>query len=76
MDDAHENLVNLIPFVGSFMTSGDYYVIEDAFIFFTAGSILGIVTICDMLGFLVDTKYTDAFGLNVTCAPNGWLVKK
>jgi len=33
-------------------------------------------SVLDALGFLVDTKYTDAFGLNVTTSPNGWLVKQ
>lgn len=87
VDDAHENLDNLIPFVAGFMASGDYYVIEDVFLYHpqrlnqapigrAAEVIVKLVSICDALGFLVDTKYTDGFGLNVTCAPNGWLVKQ
>jgi cephalosporin hydroxylase len=76
VDDAHENLSNLIPFIASFMRSGDYYVIEDAFVYPTAAAIVAIVSGCNNLGFLVDTKYTDAFGVNVTCSPNGWLVKQ
>jgi cephalosporin hydroxylase len=75
VDDAHENLSNLVPFVAGFMKPGDYYVIEDAFMYPTASSIEGIVRGCENMGFLVDSKYTDAFGINVTCSPNGWLVK-
>jgi cephalosporin hydroxylase len=76
VDDAHENLSNLIPFVASHMKSGDYYVVEDAFMYPTAATITGIINGCNNLGFLVDTKYTDAFGLNVTCSPNGWFIKQ
>lgn len=76
VDDAHENLGNLIPFVASRMMSGDYYVLEDVLNRASSRTIVGITHICNSLGFLVDTKYTDAFGENVTCSPNGWLVKQ
>src|SRR5215469_1053714 len=51
VDDAHENLGNLIPYVASFMRPGDYYVIEDTFMHVTAADITTIVTLCDSLGF-------------------------
>lgn len=76
VDDAHENLANLVPFIASLMIPGDYFVIEDAFLHLTAHTIANVVKVCSSAGFLVDSKYTDAFGLNVTCAPNGWLVKQ
>lgn len=87
IDDAHENLLNLVPFVAGFMASGDYYVVEDIFLHhperiggagkvFKADMILNLVSSFHELGFLVDTKYTDAFGQNVTTSPNGWLIKK
>lgn len=76
VDDAHENLPNLMPFVASHMSSGDYYVIEDVMGYPTVGTIQDFSDMCNDLGFLVDTKYTDAFGINVTCSPNGWLVKQ
>lgn len=38
--------------------------------------ILNLVSSFHELGFLVDTKYADAFGQNVTTSPNGWLIKK
>jgi cephalosporin hydroxylase len=75
VDDAHANVQNLIPFVAGYMRLGDYYVIEDAFLQPTANMISEIVNGCKKLGFMVDTRYADAFGRNVTCAPNGWLVK-
>jgi cephalosporin hydroxylase len=76
VDDAHENLANLVPFLANQMAPGDYFVIEDAFLHLTASGIASVVKACTGLGFLVDSKYTDAFGVNVTCAPNGWLVKQ
>jgi len=75
VDDAHTNLRNLVPFVSQFMTSGDYYIIEDVFLTPRSDMISSAIEICNSLGFLVDTKYTDAFGTNVTCSLNGWLVK-
>lgn len=83
IDDAHENLEKLVAFMGSLMRNGDYYVIEDVFLWHpdrvgapTASdpeSIRRTAIACDAHGFVVDTKYTDAFGVNVTSAPNGWL---
>jgi cephalosporin hydroxylase len=83
VDDAHENLENLIPYVTGFMLPGDYYVVEDVFCYHSkrvgrARAAFGadrLATAVDRLGFRVDTKYTDAFGLNVTASPNGWLRK-
>jgi cephalosporin hydroxylase len=87
VDDAHENLLELVPFIAGFMNSGDYYVVEDVFLYhpgrepyagvgFDPNMILGLVSSFHKLGFLVDAKYTDAFGQNVTTAPNGWLIKR
>ncbi|HEX5036321.1 MAG TPA: CmcI family methyltransferase [bacterium] len=75
IDDCHENLENVVPFMASLMQEGDYFVIEDAFSNPTPEIIGKATEAIDGLGFLVDTKYTDAYGMNVTCAPNGWLVK-
>ena len=65
------------------MQSGDYYVIEDVFYYHsqrvgrkaTAFGADELALVLANIGFLVDTKFTDAFGLNVTASPNGWLVK-
>jgi cephalosporin hydroxylase len=84
VDDAHENLVNLVPYVARFMRPGDYYVVEDVFSYHSrrvgrARMAFGadrVASIFDAMGFLVDTKYTDAFGQNVTASPNGWLVRR
>jgi cephalosporin hydroxylase len=76
IDDAHANLKELIPFVAHRMSFGDYYVIEDAFLAPNAGTIAQLTMVLSALGLMVDTKYTDAFGTNVTCSVNGWLVKR
>jgi len=76
VDDAHENLANLIPFVAGYLSRGDYYVIEDVLGYPTTAVIQRFVKRCDDLGLLVDSKYTDAFGTNVTCSPNAWFVKR
>ena len=63
----------MIPLVSSFMTAGDYYVLED--IFSQGARLEGIekaALLCDALGFKVDSKYADAFGYNTTTSPNGW----
>jgi cephalosporin hydroxylase len=83
VDDAHENLLELVPYIAKFLRRHDYYVIEDAFAYhsqrvgaasaaFDADRLAKLV---DELGLHVDTKYTDAYGLNVTASPNGWLIK-
>jgi cephalosporin hydroxylase len=86
IDDAHENVADLARLMAQFMVEGDYYVVEDYFLghprrsssvrnAFSPAAVLEAVIGFDELGFVVDTKYTDAFGTNVTAAPNGWLIK-
>jgi cephalosporin hydroxylase len=76
VDDAHVNLDNLVPLIMELMVPGDYYVIEDAFTWRPVCQMVRkVISEIERLGFLVDTKFTDAFGQNVTVAPNGWLVK-
>lgn len=77
VDDAHENWIKMVSFFGRLMVSGDYYVNEDVygnheFVQSTSSGIRMSIRLCSKFGFEVDTKYTDAFGYNVTCAPNGW----
>jgi cephalosporin hydroxylase len=73
IDDAHENLRALIPFVCGFLEDGDYYVLEDVLAGASRERLDAVGRLCD--GLMVDSRYTDAFGYNVTCAPNGWLRK-
>jgi cephalosporin hydroxylase len=76
VDDAHANLEGLIPFVAERMADGDYLVVEDVFLFPTPDAGLGrTLAALEEAGFWVDTRYTDAFGFNVTQSPNAWLRK-
>jgi len=74
VDDAHVNVLGVLRHLDAFMQRNDYYVIEDVFMNATPDVLAAARTI-EELGYLVDTHYTDAFGYNVTCAPNGWLRK-
>lgn len=74
IDDAHVQIFSVFARLNSFMESGDYYVIEDNPMNANKEIIDGLELI-EKAGFLVDTYYTDAFGSNLTCAPNAWLRK-
>lgn len=74
IDDAHVQIFSMFSYLNQFLASGDYYVIEDNPMKADKEIIDGFQTV-EELGFLVDTYYTDAFGTNVTCAPNAWLRK-
>jgi cephalosporin hydroxylase len=77
IDDAHTNIERLAPVIGGVMEVGDYYVWEDLLlnIWMTHDAIGRAIAIARACGLVVDTKYTDAFGLNVTCSPNSWFKK-
>ncbi|WP_188394066.1 CmcI family methyltransferase [Mesorhizobium sp. SARCC-RB16n] len=74
VDDAHVKIFSIFSYLNRFMSSGDYYVIEDNSAVVNHEVIDGFRLI-EESGFLIDTYYTDAFGINVTCAPNAWLRK-
>ncbi|WP_083742427.1 CmcI family methyltransferase [Bradyrhizobium mercantei] len=74
IDDAHVQIFSIFSYLSGLLVSGDYYVIEDEPIRADKEIIDGLQLV-QQLGFMVDTYYTDAFGNNVTCAPNAWLRK-
>ncbi|MCP1838442.1 cephalosporin hydroxylase [Bradyrhizobium sp. USDA 4524] len=74
IDDAHVQVFSVFSYLRHFLMSGDYYVIEDVPIDANKEIIDGFQLV-EQSGFLVDTYYTDAFGTNLTCAPNAWLRK-
>jgi len=77
VEDAHVNLQSVIPFFSKILISGDYFIIEDSKNLYDKiydKSTL-INTICKNEGFLVDTKFTDFFGVNITTAFNSILKK-
>lgn len=74
IDDAHVQIFSIFSYLNNFLVSGDYYVIEDNPVHANREIIDGFQMI-EQSGYLVDTYYTDAFGINVTCASNAWLRK-
>lgn len=74
VDDAHVNVLALTLHVDRHVEVGDYYVLEDVGLSPTIELVEGMQTICNR-GYAIDTDYADAFGYNVTSAPNGWLRK-
>lgn len=74
IDDAHVQVFSIFSYLRHFLVSGDYYVIEDSPLEANKEIIDGLQLV-EQSGFLVDTYYTDAFGINLTCAPNAWLRK-
>lgn len=74
VDDAHQQIFSIFSYLNRFLTSGDYYVFEDGPMQADKRIIDGL-RLVEQSGFLIDTYYTDAFGSNLTCAPNAWLRK-
>lgn len=74
VDDAHVQVFSIFSYLRHFLVSGDYYVIEDDPMKADKEIIDGLQLV-EQSGFLVDTYCTDAFGVNLTCAPNAWLRK-
>lgn len=74
IDDAHVQVFSIFSYLSHYLVSGDYYVIEDNPLAANKEIMEGLHMV-EQSGFLVDTYYTDAFGVNLTCAPNAWLRK-
>lgn len=77
VDDAHANVEAVVRFVGGKLEHGDYYVWEDLLLnLWTTHDAVGkAIAMASACGLMVDVKYTDAFGVNVTSSPNAWLKK-
>jgi cephalosporin hydroxylase len=75
VDDAHVNPIKLMLLINSFLDNGDYYVKEDIDLVCNISQAVDGLRSYEAAGFMVDTLYADAFGLNVTGSPNGWFVK-
>jgi len=73
VDDAHTNLAKLVPFVLGFMQEGDYYVIEDVYANLNLCHVADLIAVTDAFKLRVDSKYADAFGVNLTASINTWL---
>lgn len=74
IDDAHVNVLAVAQHLDRHVEIGDYYILEDVGLSPTVELVQGMVEFCK-LGYAIDTDYCDAYGYNVTSAPNGWLRK-
>ena len=72
IEDAHQNVANVLTFFGGFMTPGDYLVVEDTLQWRKYLQMEKFVARSRDL-FRVDTRFTDMFGYNVTWNINGYL---
>ena len=72
IEDAHQNVANVLSFFGEFMTPGDYLVVEDTLQWKKYLEMKKFVARSRDL-FRVDTRYTDLFGYNATWNINGYL---
>ena len=77
IEDAHVNVDCVIKYFSKFLISGDYFIIEDSI---SESSLIinkypTIKNICENENFVIDTKYTDYFGTNMTSAKNSILKK-
>jgi cephalosporin hydroxylase len=72
VEDAHENVAAVLAHFHQFLSPGDYLVVED--------SDIKRVALRDFIGahpgaYLVDTRFTDNFGRNATCAADSIFVR-
>jgi len=75
IEDAHVNVFELFTYVDRFMVSGDYYIVEDWTMQASARELHAIAELFEGSGYMVDVRYTDAFGMNMTSAAHGWMRK-
>ena len=70
IEDAHENVVGVVRHLDRFLQPGDYLIIEDSEMKKTE---LAELFSDPSFAFRVDSRYTDFFGRNATCAPDSIL---
>lgn len=72
VEDAHYNVAAVLSYLHGFLRSGDYLVVEDSDVKREAlRSFIGARPGC----YLVDTKFTDNFGRNATCAADSIFIR-
>lgn len=72
VEDAHHNVAAVIAHMHPYLTPGDYLVIEDSDVKREA---LRAFLAAHPGGYLVDTRFTDNFGRNATCAADSIFVR-
>lgn len=72
IEDAHVNVAGVLRYFDRFLASGDYVIVEDS-----AAKVddLGRFLSGALGRYKVDTRYTDFFGRNATCAQDSILVR-
>ena len=72
VEDAHHNVGAVLEHFHSFLTPGDYLVVEDSDV---KREIIRAFIAEHPGDYLVDTRFTDYFGRNATCAANSIFVR-
>ena len=72
VEDAHHNVANVIGHMHAFLEPGDYLVVEDSDVKREA---LRSFLAAHPGDYLVDTRFTDNFGRNATCAADSIFVR-
>lgn len=72
IEDAHVNVHDVLAHLGGFLAAGDYLIVEDSG---PKRAALDQFLAARPGQYRVDTRYTDFFGRNATCAPNSIFVK-
>jgi len=72
IEDAHVNVAEVLRHIDRYMRAGDYLFVEDSR--GKVDDLRGLLSATDN-SYSVDTRYTDFFGRNATCAPDSILVR-
>ncbi len=72
IEDAHVNVHDVLAHLGEYLVAGDYLFVEDSG---AKRDALDQFLAPRRGQYRVDTRYTDFFGRNATCAPNSIFVK-
>lgn len=72
VEDAHHNVAAVLNHIHAFLSPGDYLVVEDSDI---KRPVLRAFTGAHSGHYLVDTRFTDNFGRNATCAADSIFIR-
>jgi cephalosporin hydroxylase/predicted 2-oxoglutarate/Fe(II)-dependent dioxygenase YbiX/peroxiredoxin len=72
VEDAHHNVPGVLDWLHRFLVAGDYLVVEDSDV--KRDAIRAFVD-AHPGGYLVDTRFTDNFGRNATCAADSIFIR-
>ncbi|HLH91914.1 MAG TPA: CmcI family methyltransferase [Xanthobacteraceae bacterium] len=73
IEDAHQNVAGVLAFFHERLQSGDYLVVEDSDV---KRDVLAAFDAAHPGQYMVDTRYTDFFGRNATCANDSIFVRQ